>query len=99
MRLRVTVTNLLVDRNFTFPSVCRIKRLENFELDESVWEDDEETLLMDYETELDEMSNEDYEDMLDDMGDFPLEYRIGLLFLHGADVDDDMSEIAKSKIS
>lgn len=82
----------ILNEKYNFGDSWIIRRLENFEIDESTWEDDDETVLTDYETELDEMSDEDYEEMLDDMGDYPLEYRIALLFLYAADTDDEISD-------
>lgn len=82
----------IMNEEYNFGDSWIIKRLENFELDEDTWEEDDESVLTDYETELDEMSDEDYEDMIDAMDEYPLEYRIALLFLYAADEDDDISD-------
>jgi len=68
-----------------------IKQLTNFELDTSDW-GDETSVTGDYDTELAEMSDEDYEEMLDAMGDYALEFRIGLVILSAASADGDVSE-------
>lgn len=68
-----------------------IRQLENFEIDEQMW-GDEESVLVDYDTEFSEMSDEDYEEMLDEMGDYPLELRLGTLFLAAAWEDDDLTD-------
>jgi len=70
-----------------------IKQLENVDFDTTeYWSEDDESILGDYDTELSEMSEEDYENMIEDMGDYPLEYRIALLFLHVAGADDEISD-------
>jgi C1A family cysteine protease/uncharacterized tellurite resistance protein B-like protein len=68
-----------------------IRRLENVDFDESNWGDNE-SVLEDYDTELANMSDEQYYQMLDAMGDYPLECRIGLIFLHAAGADGDITE-------
>ncbi len=70
-----------------------IKQLNNVELDtDSYWYEDEESIVGDYDTELSQMSEEDYEAMIDDMGDYLLEYRIALLFLYASYADDEVSD-------
>ncbi|TAE76130.1 MAG: peptidase C1 [Bacteroidetes bacterium] len=76
-----------------------IKRIEEIEPDEESWSEDDESILGDYESELANMSDEDYSNMLDAMGDYPLEYRIALLFLHAADTDGEISEDELQEIS
>lgn len=77
-----------------------IRQLENFEFDsEEYWSEDDESVIGDYDSELANMSEEDYETMLDAMGDHPLEYRIALLFLHAADTDGDLSDEELEAIS
>ena len=44
------------------------------------------------DTELGKMSDDDYSAMLDAMGEVPLEYRLGLVFLQGAGADGDISD-------
>ena len=43
--------------------------------------------------------DEDYETMLEAMGDYPLEFRIGLIVLHAAGADGDVSEEEYDEIS
>ncbi|HAI75341.1 MAG TPA: peptidase C1 [Microscillaceae bacterium] len=76
-----------------------IKRIEEIEVDEDTWSNDDESVLGDYESELANMSDDDYNDMLDAMGDYPLEYRIALLFLYAADADGETSDEEWDEIS
>jgi C1A family cysteine protease/uncharacterized tellurite resistance protein B-like protein len=75
-----------------------IKHAEPVAYDEDTWQDDEESLLGDYESELANMSDEDYEAMLEDMGDYPLEYRIAIIFIHVANADDDFSKAERKEL-
>lgn len=75
-----------------------IKRIEEAEPDEETWSDDEESVLGDYESELANMSDEDYEAMLDDMGDYPLEYRLAILFIHAANAENDFSKTERKEL-
>lgn len=68
-----------------------IKQLTNFELDESAWGDDT-SITGDYDSELADMSDEDYAEMLDAMGDYPLEFRIGLIISMAARADGEISD-------
>ncbi|MCB1179993.1 MAG: hypothetical protein KDK36_20615 [Leptospiraceae bacterium] len=70
-----------------------IERLEDIPIDEDLWFDEEDaSVLEEIDTELANMSEEEYNDMLDDMGDHPLEYRIGLIILKAAGADGELSE-------
>jgi C1A family cysteine protease len=70
-----------------------IKQLNMLDLDtDSYWYDDEESVVGDYDTELSQMAQEDYEAMIDDMGDYLLEYRIALLFLYASYADSEVSD-------
>ncbi|MCP5493924.1 MAG: C1 family peptidase [Leptospiraceae bacterium] len=83
----------LMNEKYNFNDSWIINRLDDIPVDEEIWDDEEDSsVLGDYETELDDMSDEDYADMLDDMGEYPLEYRIALIILHAAWSDDDFSE-------
>ena len=75
-----------------------IKHAEALEIDEDTWHDDEESILGDYESELANMSDEDYEAMLEAMGDYPLEYRIAIIFIHVANADGDFSRAERSEL-
>ena len=68
-----------------------IRRLADIGSEET-WHDDEDSILDEYENELTEMSDEDYEDMLDDMGDVALESRIAIVLLRAATADEDISD-------
>lgn len=82
----------MVNPKFNLGDCWRIRQLENVDFDETTWSDDDESVLEDYDSELANMSDEDYNDFLDEMGDVALEYRIGLLFLHAANADNEISE-------
>lgn len=75
-----------------------IKQLTNFEIDETTWGDDS-SITGDYDSELADMSEEDYQEMLDAMGDYPLEFRLGLIILRAAGADGDVSEEELDEIS
>lgn len=77
-----------------------IKRLQDEPIDEDTWsnEDEYETVLGDYKTELANMSDEDYAAMLDDMGDYPLEYRLAILFIHVANAEEDFSRTERKEV-
>jgi len=77
-----------------------IKQLDNLDFDnEEYWSEDDESVVGDYETELANMSDEDYNEMLEAMGDYPLEYRIALILLNAANSDEDLSEEEYDEIS
>lgn len=70
-----------------------IRRLAELEIDDETWEEEEEdSLLEDYESVLADMTDEEYQDMLDDFGDITLEERIALLLMYAADEDWETSE-------
>jgi hypothetical protein len=70
-----------------------IRRVEEPEIDESTWEDDEESLIEEVDSELAAMSDEDFATMRDAMGDIPFETRLALILLFAAasdgEIDDD----------
>jgi len=75
-----------------------IKHATPLEPDEDTWHDDEESVLGDYESELANMSDEDYEAMLEAMGDYPLEYRIAIIFIHVANADGEFSKDERAEL-
>ncbi len=81
----------IMNPDFNFGDSWHLRRLDEIALEEELWGDDE-SILPDIESELGEMSDEDYQDMLDDMGDYPPEYRIGLILLHAASADGEASD-------
>ncbi len=91
--------NYLMNPQLNLGDCWIIKQLDNFDLDEEVWSDDDESVLGDWETELADMSDEDYQEMLEAMGDHPLELRIALILLYGAGADDDLSDEELSEIT
>jgi C1A family cysteine protease len=88
----------MVNPDFNLGDCWIIKQLDNFELDAETW-GDEESIVEDFETELANMSDDEYYEMLEAMGDFPLEYRIGLILLHAAGADEEISEEEYDAIS
>ncbi|EIJ42289.1 cysteine protease [Beggiatoa alba B18LD] len=76
-----------------------IKQLDNFDIDESSWSDDDESVLGDWETEFADMSDEDYQDMLEAMGDSPLELRLAMIIMYAAGADDDISDEEMAEIT
>ena len=88
----------LMNEKYNFGDSWIIKQLDNFDLDESIWGDDS-SITGDYDSELADMEDEDYETMLEAMGDYPLEFRIGLIVLHAAGADGDVSEEEYDEIS
>ncbi len=75
-----------------------IRRLQELAVDDSTWGGDE-SITGTYESELAEMSSEDYQAMLDDMDDVPLEARIGIILLHVAAADGDVSDAEVDEIA
>lgn len=73
-----------------------IRRLENLDF-ETTWADDEESILGSFDTELAQMTDDDYNAFLDELGDYALEYRLAVLMLYagGADElsDEEIEEI------
>ncbi|HBS04592.1 MAG TPA: hypothetical protein DEA96_06495 [Leptospiraceae bacterium] len=77
-----------------------IRRLAELEIDDETWDEEEsESLLTDYESVLEEMSDEEYEEMLEDFGDVSFEERIALLLMYAADEDWETSEEELEAIS
>lgn len=69
-----------------------IKQLENAEVDQATWDDDDDSVLESLDSALGNMSEEDFTALLDAMGKWPLEFRLAHLFLHAAGADGDVSE-------
>ena len=68
-----------------------IRQVEDLEIDEELWGDGT-PLFEEVTSDLEEMTEEEYEDFLNELGDFALEYRLTQLFLYGASYDDDLSD-------
>ena len=89
----------MMNPKYNFDDSWIIKQLDNFEIDEDTWGDNS-SITEDYDSELANMSDEDYEEMLDEMGDdYPLEFRIGLIILSAAAADGEVSDEEYDEIS
>lgn len=90
----------LVNPKFNDGDSWIIKQLNNIDFNsEEYWDEDDESVIGDYDSELANMTDEDYEAMLEAMGDYPLEYRIALIFLYAANADDELSDEEYNAIS
>lgn len=90
----------LINPKFNSGDSWIIKQLNNFDFNsEEYWDEGDESVIGDYDSELANMSDEDYEALLDAMGDYPLEYRIALLFLYAAGADGQISDEEYDAIS
>ena len=70
-----------------------IKQLEHFPDDEQTyWSDDDDSILPDLETEIGNMSDDDYNQLLDDCGQYPLQLRLAMLVLFAAQADGELSD-------
>ena len=88
----------LVNPRFNDGDSWIIRQLENIEFDQSDWGDDS-SLIGDFDTELSYMSEDDYATMLDAMGDYPLEFRMALIFVTAAGADEDLSDEEMAEIT
>lgn len=68
-----------------------IRRLETLEVDEETWGDDS-SVIEELSHELADMDEKTYHALIDAMEDISLETRLGVLFLHAAGVDGDVSD-------
>lgn len=68
-----------------------IRRVDELQLEAALWGDDS-SVTGSYDTELGNMTDEAYQAMLDDMGDFPLETRIAIILHNAAAADGEVSE-------
>ncbi len=83
----------LVNPKFNDGDSWIIKQLDNVDFNtEEYWDEGEESVIGDYDSELADMSDDDYEAMLEAMGDYALEYRIALFFLYAAGADGDLTD-------
>jgi hypothetical protein len=69
-----------------------LKRIDMPSHDEGTWAQDDESVLEDVSTALANMSDDDYQAMLDAFGDLHLETRLALIFLAAAGADGELSE-------
>ena len=89
----------LINEKYNGGDSWLIRRVEDVEYDDELYADDDDSILEDIDSELANMSDEDYEAMLEDMGDFSLEYRLGLILLHAASADGELSDEEMAEIS
>ncbi|MBK9259509.1 MAG: peptidase C1 [Polyangiaceae bacterium] len=82
----------LMNHEYNFGDSWIIKRIDVLPPDEETWADDEESLLEDVSGVLASMDDETYMELLDRMGDVPLEVRLALLFLCAAGADGEISD-------
>ena len=90
----------LVNPKFNDGDTWIIKQLDNVEFDNTkYWDESDESVLGDYESEMTNMDEDEYAAMLEAMGDYSFEYRIALLFLHAANADGDLASEEYDAIS
>ncbi|MBW7858824.1 MAG: C1 family peptidase, partial [Leptonema sp. (in: Bacteria)] len=83
--------NYMMDSDQNMGDSWVIRQVSEIEDYDDSWEDDS-SITGDYDTELAEMSDEDYQEMLDAMGDYPLEIRIAHIILTVAAADGDIHD-------
>ncbi len=88
----------MMNEKYNFGDSWIIHQLNNPDVDETTWGDDT-SITGDYDTELAEMSDEDYEEMLDAMGDHSLEFRIGYIVHSAAAADGEVSDEEREEIA
>jgi len=90
----------LINDDFNMGDSWIIKRLDHFEDNkEEYWSDEEESILGTIESEIADMSEDDYNTMCDAMGDYPLEQRLALVLLWASDSDGDLSDEEYEEVS
>ena len=60
-------------------------------IEEEAWSDDSQSLFVDMENEFSNMSDEDWEAMCDELGDYDIVYRLGVLYSVATCGDGDMA--------
>jgi len=81
----------LMNQEYNFGDSWIIKRVDVLPPDEETWANDEESMLEDVSSVLANLDDETYTQLLDRMGNVPLEVRLALLFLCAAGADGDIS--------
>jgi len=89
----------LMDESHNLGDSWILKRIEMPPIDEGTWADDDESVLEDVATTLANMSDEDYQAMLEAMGDVHFETRLAILFLAAAGADGSISEEEMEQIA
>lgn len=88
----------LVNKKFNDGDCWIIKQLDNFSFEADIW-GDEESLVEELDSELAQMDEDTYAEMLEAMGDYHLEYRIALILLCAAAADGEISDEELEEIS
>jgi C1A family cysteine protease len=88
----------LMNEEFNDGDSWIIRQLENIDFGEEDWGDDS-SIIGDFDTELANMSEDEYAEMLDAMGGQPLEFRLALIFVRAAGADEDLSDDELEEIS
>lgn len=68
-----------------------VRQIQTPDPDESTWSDDDESILESVEGFLANLSDEEYDTLVQRMGRYPLEVRLALLFLQVAGADESIS--------
>ncbi len=82
----------MMDPEHNFGDSWIIKRIEVLPPDEGTWAEDEESVLEDVSSVLASLDEEQYQALLERMGDIPLDVRLALLFLRAAGADGELSD-------
>lgn len=82
----------LMNEDYNFGDSWIIKRIDVLPPDEGTWADDEESVLEDVSSVLADLDEESYSELLDRMGDVPLDVRLALLFLRAAGGDGEIAD-------
>jgi len=82
----------LMNEDYNFGDSWIIKRIDVLPPDEETWSEDEESVLEDVASVLAGLDDEAYSELVDRMGDVPLEVRLSLLFLRAAGADGEISD-------
>lgn len=81
----------LMNEQFNSGDSWIIRQLENVDMDAGTWGDDT-ALVGELDTELAHLTDDQWSAMLDAMGEVPLEFRLGLIFLHAASADGEITD-------
>ncbi|RYX81921.1 peptidase C1 [bacterium] len=84
--------NYLMNPEYNDGDCWIIERLEELPPDEETWSEDEESVLEEAATVLSEMDDDEYEEFVEGMGEYPFEQRLALLFLTAVGADGDISD-------
>ncbi len=82
----------MMDPEHNFDDSWIIERLEELPPDEESWADDEESVLEEVSSAIADMDEETYQEMIEAMGDHPLERRLAMIFLAAISADGEASD-------